>query len=137
MDDADGLPGHGHGQGDLGGLVVHQDHVGGLDGGVGTQGAHGDAHIAAAEDGGVVDAVAHEGHETVALIGQDLLHPVHLLVRQEPGVVLIKAQLRGHGPGGGLGVAGEHHGALHAAAAQGGNGGLGVGFHLVRDEDAS
>ena len=59
--DGEGAAGDADGLGDLRGLVVHQDDVGGLDGGVGAEGAHRDAEVRAGEDRGVVDAVAHEG----------------------------------------------------------------------------
>ena len=64
------------------GIVVHQDHVGGLDGGVGAHGAHGDADVRPAEDRGVVDAVPHEGQLfPLRLVLQQLLHLFHLVRR--------------------------------------------------------
>ena len=61
LDDADALAGDLDGLGDLERVVVHQHDVGGLDGGVGAHGAHGDADVGAGQDRGVVDAVADEG----------------------------------------------------------------------------
>ena len=80
--DAEGAAGDADGGGNLGGLVVHEHHVGGLDGGVGAQGAHGDAHIGPGEDGGVVDAVAHEGQRAPAAGAPP---PGHLVGREEAG----------------------------------------------------
>ena len=61
IDDPQALAGDPNGLCDFGGIVIHQDHVGGLDGGIGAHGAHGNTDIRPAEDRGVVDAVPHEG----------------------------------------------------------------------------
>ena len=71
--------------------------IGGLDGGIGAQAAHGDADVGPGEHRGVVDAVAHEGQ---GALGGDLtqqsLHTGHLVGGEELGVYLVQAQLLCH-----------------------------------------
>ncbi len=75
------------GEGDLGRVVIHQDDVGGLNGGVRTQSTHGDAHIRTGKDRGVVNTVAHEGQHLFGVLGsQELLDLVHLIAGQQAGV---------------------------------------------------
>ena len=47
-----GAAGDAHGQSDLGRVVVHQDNVGGLNGSVGAQSAHGDADVGTGSERG-------------------------------------------------------------------------------------
>ena len=82
--DAHGLSRHAHRRGDLGGAVVHEDDVGGLDGGVRAHRPHGDAHVRAGEDRRVVDAVAHEGEPAaLALLREQPLHLRDLVLRMD------------------------------------------------------
>ena len=115
VDDALGAAGNAHGEGDLGRVVIHQDDVGGLNGGVRAQSTHGDAHIHTGEDRGVVDAVAHEGQHLFGFLGgQELLDLVHLIAGQQAGVVLVDAQLCRDSLCHRLCVAGKHDGLADA-----------------------
>ena len=138
MYDADALAGDLDGLGDLHGIVVHQHHVGGLDGGIAAHGAHGDADIGTGQHRRIVDAVAHEGQAGLAALpGQQLLHLGHLVAGQQLAADLVHTQLRRHFIGHPLGVAGQHDGLFHAGALQGGDGRLGVGLYHVGDNDVS
>jgi hypothetical protein len=106
------------------GLVVHQNHIRGLDGGVGAQRAHGDADVGSRQHRRVVDAVAHKGQLSAAgFRGQQLFGPVHLVGGQQLRVVFVHAQLSGNGCRHFLGVTGEHHRFPHAGGFQIRNGG--------------
>ena len=59
---AQGAPADADGIGYLRRLVVHQYDVGSLDGSIAAQTAHGDTDVGTRQHGGIVDAVAHEGH---------------------------------------------------------------------------
>ena len=52
------------------------------------------------------------------LVGQEHLHPLDLVRGQELRVVLVQAQLRGHGGGHLLAVSREHHAAADAGGVQ-------------------
>ena len=96
-DDGQGAPGDSNGVGKLGGLVIHQHDVGGLDGGIGAQAAHGDTDVGPGEHRGVVDAVAHEGQGPLGgNLTQQSLHTGHLVGGEELGVYLVQAQLLCH-----------------------------------------
>ena len=110
------------------GVVVHEDHVGGLNGGIGAHGTHGDADVGTGQDGGIVDAVANEGKLASVLLLQKLLYLVDLVTGQEFTVDCIDAQLLGGGLGYGIDVAGEHDGFGDAGMAQSLHGGLGGGL---------
>ena len=58
--DAEGTAGNADGKGYLRGMVVHQYHVGSLDGCVTAQSSHGDTDIGTGKDGSVVDTVTDE-----------------------------------------------------------------------------
>ena len=119
----------------LAGVVVHQHHVGGLDGGVAAQRAHGDAHIGAHQNRRVVDAVAHKGQAGLGGFGgQQLLHPADLVGGQQAGMDLVDAQVGGHLVGHSGAVAGQHDGA-HALGLQAGNGPGRGGLELVGDQN--
>ena len=131
-----------NGAGDVVGVVVHEHDVGGLDGGVRTHGAHGDADVGAGEHGCVVDAIAHEGELALAIgvalgLGEKRLHLGHLVLGKQLGVHLVDAEFGGDGPGHGCAVAREHDGLLHAGRAQIGDGAGGVGLHGVGDDDGA
>ena len=51
-----------HGQRDLGRVVVHQDNVRGLNGGIAAQGAHGDTDIGAGQNRSIIDAIANHAY---------------------------------------------------------------------------
>ncbi len=79
-------------------VVVHEHHVGGLDGGVRAHGPHGHAHVCTGENRRVVDAVAHIDQSMArGLLGQQSLHLVHLVPGEQLGVHLIQPQLLGGG----------------------------------------
>ena len=59
---SEGAAGNVDGEGYLGGLVVHEHHVGSLDGSITAQASHGNAHIGTGQHRGVVDAIADEGN---------------------------------------------------------------------------
>ena len=91
VDDAEGAAGDAHGQRDLGRVVVHQDDVRGLNGGVRAQRTHGDAEVGAGQDGRVVDAVAHEGEVLFrAFGGEERFDLVHLVAGQQTGMVFVQ-----------------------------------------------
>ena len=98
----------------LAGLVVHQHHVGGLDGRVGAHAAHGDAHVRPGQDRGVVDAVAHKGQRALGDSSGPAASstPVHLVGGKQLGVNLVQPQLGRPLPRPRHGVAGEHDGAV-------------------------
>ena len=124
--------------GNLRRLVVHEHHVGRLDGGIAAHGAHGDAQVGTGQHRGVVDAVAHHGQCVVAgLRGQQALHLGHLVGRHELGVILVEPQLPGHGSAHLLIVASEHHRLLHAGLLEPGHGQGGIVFHTVADDDVA
>ena len=110
---------------------MHQHHVRRLDGHVGT-GADGKPHVRRYQCRGVVDAVAHHGHELAALL--QLLDTAGLILRQHLRDDPLHADLTGDGLGGAPVVAGEQH-HLTPAAAQGGNGGGAVGLYHIRHGD--
>ena len=131
-----------NGAGDVCGVVVHEHDVGGLDGGVGAHGAHGDADVGAGEHGRVVDAVAHEGELALAVgvalgLGEERFHLGHLVLGKQLGVHLVDAECGGDGLGHGRAVAGEHDGLLHAGRPQVGDGAHGAGLHGVGDDDGA
>ena len=134
LGDADGAAGDLDGLGDLGGLVVHQDYVGGLDGGVGAEGAHGDADIGPCQDGGVVDAVSHEGEGAFL---EELRDFVDLIGREELGVHFVHFQLGGDGGGYAFLVAGEHDGLADAFPFEGLDAFGGVFLDAVADDDVA
>ena len=132
--DAHGLARYADGAGDVARLVVHEDDVRGLDGGVRAHGAHGDAHIGAGEHGGVVDAVAHEG-EVAAGGVEDALHLLDLVAGQQLGVVFVQAEFCCDGARHLLAVAGEHNAAIDARGVQIADGLLGIVLHHIGDDD--
>ena len=135
VDDAEGAAGDAHGQRDLGRVVVHQDDVRGLNGGVRAQRTHGDAEVGAGQDGRVVDAVAHEGEVLFrAFGGEERFDLVHLVAGQQTGMVFVQTQLIGDRSGYRLGVAGQHHGLADACGLQAPDGLRAVGLDHVRDE---
>ena len=92
--DAQGAAGDAHSQRDFGGVVIHQHHVCGLDGGVRTQRTHGDAHVCAGKHRRIVDAVTHKGKVLLGLLfSQQLFDLVYLVAGQKTGVVLVQTQL--------------------------------------------
>ena len=136
LDDPQSAAGDGDGAGEARHTVVHQHHVGGLDGGVRAHPPHGDADIGAGQDGGVVDAVPHEGQLALAGgVSQQSLHPLHLVGGQKGGVVLVQPQLTGHGRGGGLAIPRQHDGALDPTRAESGDGLGGIGLDCVGHRD--
>ncbi len=116
--------------------------VGGLDGGVGAHGSHGDADVRPADEHrGVVDAVAHEGQ---------LLSPAQSVLSSSSSSTfstfpagsnsaanLIDAQGLGHLVCHRLGVAGEHDGPMNTGGPQRLDSLPGVGLHHVGDDDMS
>ena len=124
------------------GIVIHQDHIGGLDGGVGAHGSHGDADVGAGEHRRIVDAVAHEGQLALAVGGllggvQQRLHFLHLVLGKQLGMHLVDTELRGHGLGHVGAVAGEHDRLLHAGRAQIGDGRRRLGLHGVGNKNVA
>ena len=138
-DDGQGAPGDADGVGDLGGLVVHEDDVGGLDGGVGAQAAHGDADVRPGRGTGAsFDAVPHEGQ------GPPWGRPLSAAPPPAPPYRRGGAGCAPRpGPAGWprpphrLGVAGEHDGLAHPSRLEGGHGLLRVWLHLVGDDDVA
>ena len=96
VDDAQALAGDPDRLGDLHRIVVHQDHVRGLDRRVRPHGAHGDADVRAAQHRRVVDAVAHEGELcALGLLREELLHLGDLVRGQQLAVHPADPQVRG------------------------------------------
>ena len=109
--------------GDIGGIAVHQDDIGGINGNIGA-GADGDADIGTNQGGRVIDAVAHHGDDLALFLqGADdrfLLLGQHL--RDDPG----NADLLGNGFGCTAVITGEQQ-YRKTHLPQGGNG-SGTGF---------
>ena len=114
--------------------VVHQDHLGLLQRGVGTACAHGHANVGRGEAGGIVHAVANHGHALAAR--GELADGFNLLLRFQPGAHFIHGELRLEMIGGGLVVAGEHDGA-EAARTQFIDHGAGLGADVITQRDAA
>ena len=86
--------------------VLHQHHIGGLNGDVCAR-PNGDAYVSPGQGGGVVDAIPHHGHLVPLLLkGADV---GFFLGGQHVGDGLLDAQLLADGLGGDFVVAGEHH----------------------------
>ena len=85
--------------------TVHQRHVGGLNGHIGT-GADGEAHVGTGQRRSVVDAVPHH-RDRIALPLQSG-HLVGLVLRMHAGNHTGHADLTSHGLRSGLVVAGQH-----------------------------
>ena len=117
-----------HRLGELRQIVLHQRHVGGLQGHVGARRAHGEADRGGGQGRGVVDAVAD--HACVPVLRDELAHGLDLLLGEQPRPVA-DAELLGDPPGGRLGVPGEHHELPHPRLAQRLQGGSGIGAHRV------
>ena len=83
--------------------------------------AHGQTHIGRSQRGRIVHAIAHHGHDAATFA--QLLHLCGFVARQHIGqhlaVFRAQAQAAGHGLGGGLVVARNHH-QLQATRTQGG-----------------
>ena len=99
-------------------VALDEDDVPRLLGHVGAR-ADGDAHVGLGQRGGVVDAVAHHGHELARVL--QLLDLLGLVLRQHLGQHLVDAHLPGDGLGRPPVVAGDHH-RTQAHAVQPGDG---------------
>ena len=100
-----------------------------------SQRTHGDAEVGAGQNGRVVDAVAHEGEVLFrAFGGEERFDLVHLVARQQTGMVFVQTQLIGDRSGYRFGVAGQHHGLADACGLQAPDGLRAVGLDHVRDE---
>ena len=108
--------------------ILHQHHIGGLDGNVGSV-ADGDAHVRLGQGRGVVDAVPHHSHLLVLL--HQLLHIPGLILGQHLRVDGGKPYFFGNGLGGSFVIPGDHGGA-HPHGLQGPDGGGAVLLHHVR-----
>ena len=104
VDVAQGGAAQPNGGGHIGEPGVHQDHIGCVNGNIGT-GTDGDAGVRAGQGGGIVDAVAHHGHLAAFLQPAD--HGL-LAVGQNACNDLVHARLSANGIGGALVVAGQH-----------------------------
>ncbi len=117
-------------------LVVHQHNVGGLNGSIASQGPHCNADIGKCQHRSVIDAVADEGQFTAFIVRlQQFLHVAHLVGGHQLGMIFVEPQLPCHRLCYRLTVAGEHHGALHSELLQCPDSLLGVGLHLVGNDD--
>ena len=92
------------GGGHIGEPGVHQDHIGRVNGNIGT-GADGDAGVRAGQGGGIVDAVAHHGH--LAALLQPADHGL-FAVGQNACNDLVHTRLPANGIGSALVVTGQH-----------------------------
>ena len=136
-DDGHRLFGYALGEGQTAQVVLHQHDVGRLYRGVAAHAAHGDAYIRAHEHGRVVDAVAHEAqHVARGFFGEQLFHFLHLVLREQRGLVARNARLFRHARGDGGVVARQHDGAA-AHAVQTVHDLAGLGLDLVRDEQTT
>ena len=90
--------------GDIGGIAVHQDDIGGINGNIGA-GADGDADIGTHQGGRVIDAVAHHGDDLALFLqgANDCLLLLGQHLRNDAG----NADLLGNGFGGAAVVAGQ------------------------------
>ena len=135
MHDAQGAAGNAHGKRDFGGVVIHQHHVCGFDGGVRTQRTHGDAHVCAGQHRCIVDAVTHKGKVFFGLLcSKQLFDLVHLVAGQKTGVVLVQTQLLRHRLRHRLCIAGQHDRLAHAGSLQSADSIGAVGLYHVRNQ---
>src|SRR5205807_2761907 len=104
-DGAERSPGEADGGGHAVELGREQGDVGALDGDVGA-GADGDAEVGLDEGRGVVDAVAHHGHDPALLL--KVADGGHLVGGEHLGEDVADADGGGDGVGGGPVVAGDH-----------------------------
>ena len=129
------VPQHGPGQlrrrGHVREAALHQHDIRRLNGDIGAR-ADGKAHVRLHQRRGVIDAVAHHGHQPALLLQPG--HAGGLVLGQHLRDHLIHPHLTGDGVGGPGIVAGQQH---HAAAPllQGGDGGGAVGLDGVRHGD--
>ena len=108
---------------DIGGIAVHQDDIGGINGNIGA-GADGDADIGTHQSGCVIDAVAHHGDDLALFLqgANDRLLLLGQYLRNDAG----NADLLGNGFGGAAVITGEQQN-RKPHLPQGGNG-SGTGF---------
>lgn len=112
---ADGAARYHHGERHLTGVVVHQHHVGSLDGGITSQGSHGDTYVGTLQDWRIVDAVAHVCQRlALRFLPKQALHMSQFVGRQQFGMTLVDTHFCGYLPARLLMVARQHHGLLHS-----------------------
>jgi hypothetical protein len=104
------------GFGHAGEVVLHEGHVGGLDGGVAADGSHGDADAGEGERRGVIHAIAD--HADVVMRGHEALDVLDLLLGHEVAVGFVNACCAGDGIDGALVVAAEHDDVFNACLMQ-------------------
>jgi len=89
--DAVGVPGCPNGLDHIVGVIIHQYHIGRLDGCLGAQAPHGHAHMGGGQGRGVVDPIPHEGDLAAAGL-PDTLQLRRLFVGQKPGAHFMDTQ---------------------------------------------
>ena len=104
--DGKGGPGQADEAGDLAQVVVHERHVGGLDGGVRAVAGHSETDVGPGQRRGVVDAVARHAH--LVSPGFQFLDDGELVRREQTGLEAVHAHLTGDGRCRVLVVTGEH-----------------------------
>ena len=110
-------------------LIIHQHHVGGLDGSIASQTAHGDTYVGTLQHWCIVDAIAHVSQGLVRwitsftiqlasliirLASLESFHLLYLVGRQKLRTTFIQAELSSHVLAYLTAIACQHHGLLHA-----------------------
>src|SRR5690606_2832230 len=133
-----GLAGAPYGDREAREVVGHEGDVGGVEGDIGSGGAHGDSNVRGGEGGGVVDPVADE--EDAGVAPTELVHGGDCLCGEQPGTGLVASDA---GAAAGVGncvrrrpvVPGEHDDALDPGGVQRAERRSGGGADAVGDGD--
>ena len=91
-------------------FVVHQHHVGCLNSSVAAKCSHGNAHIGTLKYRGIIDAVANKSKIlSFGFVNYQPFDLLHLVGRQQLGMVFVQAQTLGNILANGFTVAGEYN----------------------------
>ena len=91
VDDTQTFPGNPHCQGNLGGIVIHQDHVCRFNGCIRTKCSHGDTDVSTGQYRCIVDTITYECQFFLrTLLLQQLLHAAYLVCGKQLTVYLIQ-----------------------------------------------
>ncbi len=129
--DATHRPGQGQRVGQRTQMAGHQRHVGGLERQIRASRTHCDPHGGASHGRGIVHTVAH--HPDCAVLLDEALDYLHLLVRQQLGEHFVHPHFPRHSPGDPLRVPREHHQAADTQTAKGSQRGPRFGAGYIQE----
>ena len=119
-------------------FVVHQHHVGSLNSSVAAKCSHGNAHIGTLKYRGIVDAVAYKCKIlSFGFFHYQPFHLLHLIGRQQLGMVFVQAQTLGNILANGFTVTCQHNGLLHSKFIERGYSLCAILLYLVVDNNVS